>query len=237
MSPQSPSIQSFFQPGESSTQQLTSLPSSNGDGFTTKEVESTFNSKLHEWTPRGHYEDTEIGSLSPGPGYVTFMGRVVNFYDQQTPSKKPQAAKGCLKTIVKDDSGALMVHCEHTQFASTTNSVQVKLWYAKVEYPLRLGQLVSVWTPHISNADSGSLTLQRASLVTSVFPERDNSCYFLVQEDSDEGTLCKSPLGYKDGKQLAGLLTLKSFKEGGHEVAEAKVLVCVKSIGAKKRCR
>ena len=73
--------------------------------------------------------------------------------------------------------------------------------------------------------------------MTSIFPERDNSCYFLVQEKSDEGVLCKTPLGYKDGKQLNGLITLKNFVDGGHEVAAAKILVCVKSIGGRKKCR
>ena len=81
------------------------------------------------------------------------------------------------------------------------------------------------------------MTLQHTSLVTSIFPERDNSCYFLVQEKGDEGVLCKTPLGYKDGKQLGGLITLKNFVDGGHEVAVGKVLVCVKSIGGRKRCK
>jgi len=37
------------------------------------------------------------------------MGRIVNFYDQTTTSKMPKAAKGCLKMIMKDDTGALTV--------------------------------------------------------------------------------------------------------------------------------
>lgn len=97
--------------------------------------------------------------------------------------------------------------------------------------------LVSIWTPHISKAESSSPTLQAASLVTSIFPERDDSCYFMVQEQSDEGVLCKTPLGYRDGKQLDGLLTLKNYVDGGHEVPSCKVLVCVKSIGARKTCK
>ena len=114
---------------------------------------------------------------------------------------------------------------------------QVKLWYAKIDYHLRLGQLVTIWTPHISNAESNSLIMQHASLVTSIFPERDNSCYFLVQEKSDDGILCKTPLGYKNGKQLDGLFTLKNFMDGGHEAAVGRVLVCIKSIGVRKKCR
>ena len=37
------------------------------------------------------------------------MGRIVNFYDQAMNSKMPQAAKGCLKIVVKDDTGAFGV--------------------------------------------------------------------------------------------------------------------------------
>ena len=118
----------------------------------------------------------------------------------------------------------------------TERHLQVKLHYAKVDYALRLGHLVSIWTPHISNADSTSLVVQEASLITSIFPERDNSCYLMVQENNDEGVFCKTPLGHRDGKQLAGLITLKNYTEGGHEVREAKVLVCVKSIGGRKKC-
>ena len=74
--------------------------------------------------------------------------------------------------------------------------------------------------------------------MTSIFPEKDNSCYFVVEggEKGDDGTLCKIPLGYCDGKQLSGLMTLKSFIEGGADVFNAKVLVCVKSIGGRKTC-
>ena len=58
----------------------------------------------------------------------------------------------------------------------------------------------------------------------------------MVQEQSDEGVMCKNQLGYRDGKQLDGLMTLKGFIEGGHEVADGKILVCVKSIGGRKKC-
>ena len=111
MSPQFPSIQSFFQPEISPTKKpaIANPPSECGDGFTAEEVEATLQPRLHSWQPRGSYENVEIGSLVPGPGCVALMGRVVNFYDQATPSKAPQAAKGCLKVIVKDDSGAIMV--------------------------------------------------------------------------------------------------------------------------------
>ena len=113
---------------------------------------------------------------------------------------------------------------------------QVKLWYDKMDYKVRLGSLVSIWTPHISHADNTSMVGRASSLVTSIFPEKDNTCYFMVQEESDEGTLCKAPLRYREGKQLPGLMTLKSFLDGGAEVLGAKILVCVKSIGGRKTC-
>lgn len=106
-----------------------------------------------------------------------------------------------------------------------------------MDYKIRLGQLVSIWTVHISNADTSYMAGQASTLMTSIFPENDNSSYFLVQEQSDDGTLCKAPLGYREGKQLPGLMTLKSFIEGGAEALHAKILVCVKSNGGRKTCR
>lgn len=105
-----------------------------------------------------------------------------------------------------------------------------------MDYKIRLGQLVSIWTVHISNADTSYIAGQASTLMTSIFPENDNTSYFLVQQ-SDDGTLCKAPLGYRKGKQLPGLMTLKSFIEGGAEALHAKVLVCVKSNGGRKTCR
>ena len=43
------------------------------------------------------------------------------------------------------------------------------------------------------------------------------------------------PLGYQSEKSLKDLMTLKRFITGETEGASAKVLVCVKSIGAKKK--
>lgn len=57
----------------------------------------------------------------------------------------------------------------------------------------------------------------------------------MVHENSDQQTLCRTPLGYREGQQLGGLMTLKSFVEGGYDVSDGKILVVVKSIGAKKK--
>ena len=112
MPPQFPSIQSFFQPeiAPAKNKASTNPTTVPGDGFTAAEVEATMHpTTLHKWEPRGTYHDAEIDSLSPGPRCVALMGRVVNFYDLQTPSKRPQAAKGCLKLAVKDDTGVIDV--------------------------------------------------------------------------------------------------------------------------------
>ena len=245
MAPQIPSIQSFFQPEVPSarkTQKPAAPPqlSDTGDGFTSSEIEAALHPTLHKWQPRTTYNETNISDLGAGPGCVTLMGRIVNLHNIATPSKMPKAAQGCFKLIVKDDTGAFAVSTRPLNPTSfelpASRYEQVKLWYAKVDYNLHLGSLVSIWTPHVSKADSNSLAVRDASLVTSIFPERDNSCYFMVQEQSDEGVMCKTPLGYRDGRQLDGLVTLKSFIEGGDELPDAKILVCVKSIGARKKC-
>lgn len=113
MPQQFPSIQSFFQPEVSPAKRdkASSPPRAAGDGFTAEEVDVTFSPpSLPQWQPRGTYKDVDIETLIPGPGCVTIMGRVVNFFVLGTPSKAPHAAKGCLKMVVKDDTGALVVN-------------------------------------------------------------------------------------------------------------------------------
>jgi hypothetical protein len=115
MAPQFPSIQSFFsatKPNISVPKRATSdaCPSS-GDGFTDAEVQAVLQPTIDKnWLPDQEYEELDIAALTPGPGCVTFQGRVANFFNQATPSKKPRAAKGCVKIIVKDDTGAITVY-------------------------------------------------------------------------------------------------------------------------------
>ena len=128
-----------------------------------------------------------------------------------------------------------VVHTHH----SLTNLQQVKLWYLKVDYQLRLGQLVSIWTTLISSAEpskSVSINIQNAPCTIDIFPERDSSCYFMLRADKDDETFSKTPFGYSRDKQLPGLMTLAGFVEGGHDTPTAKVLACVKSVGGRKKC-
>ena len=107
---QGPSIQSYFDTKSSHQRGIRSrIVDSTNDGFTKEELESALYPPPQRWQPQAEYQDVDIISLTPGPGCVAIMGRIVNFYDMATPSKMPHAAKGCLKIIVKDDTGSLVV--------------------------------------------------------------------------------------------------------------------------------
>jgi hypothetical protein len=118
MAPQFPSIQSFFKSSKPGTTQAYAQPNAPdqpkskepGDGFTEAEVDTVLHPVIDQsWVSAQEYEEFEIANLIPGPKCVSFQGRVANFYNQNTPSKRPRAAKGCVKIIVKDGSGALTV--------------------------------------------------------------------------------------------------------------------------------
>ena len=108
---------------------------------------------------------------------------------------------------------------------------KVRLTYARVQYELRIGQLVTVWATNVTNGDRGMFPCMSAPLFVRIFPERDKSCHVhVIQDETESKTLCKMPLNND-----IGLMALKSFVQGGFEVAEAKVLVIVKSISARKK--
>jgi hypothetical protein len=149
------------------------------------------------------------------------MGRVVNFYNVAKPSKQHKAAQGYIKIMLADDTGVLTV----------------RLWYANTVHKIRLGQLVTVWTVHVSlSSEHNSLAPSTAPLFTSIFPEGERNCWFMVHKNSDDGTQFRRPFNCAKEKALPGLMTLKSFTDGGYDVEDCKLLVCVKSIGARKRC-
>lgn len=149
-------------------------------------------------------------------------GRVVNFYDVAKPSKRHRAAQGYIRIMLADDTGVLTV----------------RLWYANVEYKLRLGHLITVWTVHVSSSSEyNSLAPNSAPLFTTIFPEGERHCHLMVHEDSDDGRQFRQPYSCNDLGALPDLMTLKNFTDGGYDVDEPKLLVCVKSIGARKRCK
>lgn len=207
-----------------------------GDGFTAAEIDAALHPTLAQtWqpSPTTKYDDLEISEIAPGPRCITFMGRIANVFDIANAARMPRTAKGCLRIVIKDDSGAVTVRRHMTSslyFRLTEHDIQARLWYSKVEYKLRLGQLVTVWATHVSADTRSGLT---TALTVSLFPEADHSCY--LKCDDDDGTLCKIPLGCVDDGCPTNLMTFENFINCGHEVLDAKVLMLVKSIGARKK--
>lgn len=176
-----------------------------------------------DWKPAVSYEEVSIGSLQPGPQYIKFMGRVVNLYDAPKPSNRPKTAQGYVKVTVADDTGAMAV----------------RLWYADIRWnsQLSLGMLVTIWTVHVSHGSSESLGLapRAAPLFTSIFPEGDKHCHFMIHERSDHENMFKQPFIGR-ASAVPGLMTLKTLLDGGSDVYGCKVMVCVKYIGSRTSC-
>ncbi|KAL8905912.1 MAG: hypothetical protein Q9207_002349 [Kuettlingeria erythrocarpa] len=201
-------------------------PAKVGDGSTSGEANEVGPPTLHPWEPREQYKNIQISKLVPCLGRVCLLGRVVNLYEPPPPNNMPATAKGCFKLHIRDDSGTLMV----------------RLWFAEVDYQLRLGQLVSVWTTqttrisHVDFPEGNHSMAQAISSTTTIFPERDKNSCIMVEESLTEEKVFKEPIGYRSDEQLQGLVTLKHFVNGGHESPNVKLLVCVKSVGGRKRC-
>jgi hypothetical protein len=110
-----------------------------------------------------------------------------------------------------------------------------------MQYNFRLGQLVSIWTTHTSHGDPNSASVSQASWFTSISPERDRNCHIMIQEHSDSGVQYKLPLGYGKGQgdghndQFPELMTLGNFTNGGHDVPQFCLLLCVKGVSPRKK--
>ncbi|KAK7718237.1 hypothetical protein SLS57_006113 [Botryosphaeria dothidea] len=257
MPSQSASIQSYFSPQPSpvksrpSTQAASSSSSSHtathsdateatdmsdnvfipGDGFTADEMASSPEALplTGPFTPPHGipYKEVKLSPLGPTDQSVTFIGRIVNIYAPKL-QRAPKSAKGCLRCTVSDGED-LVTDCHLTH-----SHVQIRLWHGNVTYPLRIGSLITVWTTHITLSEHESISPSSVPLYTSIFPERDRNCHLQIHEDTPENDLrCRKPLNSSDG-DIQGLMTLSSFAAGGWEVPNAKVLVCVKSVGARK---
>lgn len=119
---------------------------------------------------------------------------------------------------------------------------KINLWYAETIYDLGLGSLLTIWTTHISSPSAAAAAVEgirAATLMTSVFPEGDASCHVHIVDQADtERAIYNTPLGYVSGRPLLGLISLKAFLEdGGDEMLNAKILVCVHSIGTISTCQ
>jgi hypothetical protein len=114
---------------------------------------------------------------------------------------------------------------------------KIKLYFARNPYPLKLGQLLSIWTVFISDTTKMD-TPQIPSVIVhaNLFPGRVTSDHVMIHTNASGDGICRTPLEYRKGQPLPGLMTLDSYLSSGHDgVTGAKILVCVKSIGGKKK--
>lgn len=220
MGPQNASIQSFFPPSSSPSAPLHPSSSARGDGFTTDEIKLALACPPPQlWKPTEDYERFTIGDLQSGPRYVTFSGRIANLNDSSKSGHLSRAAKGSVKLIVVDATG----------------SITVRLCYSKYAFDLRLGQLVTIWATRVSNKDHGNLMASSVPLFINMFPEREKISHLEVVDGAEDCTQHRTPAGIVgcfDGQKL---MTLRSYVEGGWEVNGAKIIVLIKSIGARKK--
>ncbi|EKG15606.1 hypothetical protein MPH_07041 [Macrophomina phaseolina MS6] len=195
-----------------------------GDGFTAREIANSPGTQpvTGPFTPLHGipYQEVSLLNLSPTDFSVTFTGRIVNIY-AAIMRRAPKIAKGCLRCTVSDGEGA----------------VTVRVWHGKVAFPLRIGSLITVWTTHITLPEHNGVSPSSVSLYTSIFPERDRACHLQIHDDSADNDLrCRKPLG-ASGHEEQRFMTLATFAAGGWEAPDAKLLVCVKSVGARKTGR
>ena len=119
-------------------------------------------------------------------------------------------------------------------FLTFSNSSQVKLYYHKTTYNLHLGQLCTIWTAFIAASSQAGFQTMSTVLMTSISPERDNSSYCMLHALHENMSICRMPLNYHLGGPLDKHFTLASFISGNHEIEGVRLIVCVKSIGARK---
>ncbi|KAF5874832.1 putative myo-inositol-1-phosphate synthase protein [Botrytis fragariae] len=192
-----------------------------GDGFTEEELHEAMDPLAQKWNPSREYESMTVGELIPGPKAVTFIGRVVSFATIIGKSAKQPRARGWHYVGVRGEGGV----------------VSIKLYFANQSYPLKLGQLLSIWTAFISDTSKADGASTAGILVcANLFPGRNTSDHLMIHTHSGAADVCRIPLGYVKGEPLPGLMTLEAYLNGGYDgVLDVKLLVCVKSIGAKKK--
>ncbi|KAE9375339.1 hypothetical protein N431DRAFT_542887 [Stipitochalara longipes BDJ] len=220
-----PSIQTFYKPEVRlpANPIQTPSPTKPGDGFTEEELSDALDPLHKKWNPEREYEEFGISQLAPGPRAVTFVGRVVNVKTIVGVDKKQPKAKGFHALVLRDDEAA----------------VSIKLYFANTPYPLKLGHLLSIWTAFISDTSKTDIPKIPGVLVyANLFPGRVTSDHVMIHTNaSSSDGICRTPLEYKRGQPLPGLMTLNSYLSSGHDgvTGGAKILVCVKSIGGKKK--
>lgn len=100
---------------------------------------------------------------------------------------------------------------------------------------MKLGLLVSIWTPFISRTHvAEAFLMPNTKLSTSIFPGRDPTVHLILHQHSDAGGSCRAPLLFHSGYPLPGLVSVQTLLEVIDDLPESRVLVFVKSIGSEK---
>ncbi|KAK1754533.1 hypothetical protein QBC47DRAFT_219783 [Echria macrotheca] len=229
MVPPNHSIQHFYQKTTSTSQ----TPGHNAQGenaaFTPAEIEAARRPATETWKPKGTYETVNINQLQLGNSRkFRFQGRIVNFCHARDGSRRGNTLPQDFHfLIVKDNTGV----------------VAVRLLATNTDYEcVELGKLVTIWAAAVLEYQANApIRAPRVSMLVPVFPTQQSpSCIKFRRErpGSDDLSLCRLPLDYNPNNpslQIPGLMNLKAYLNSGHEgVPEAKVLVCVSSIGPRK---
>ncbi|KAI1806829.1 hypothetical protein F4811DRAFT_104753 [Daldinia bambusicola] len=222
MSAISHSIQAFYHREDQSGPEKGHTDAANsriiGDGFTSSEVEAVTDPLSQPWTPPRSYERCPISLLQTGPFNYEISGRIVNF------SSNPQE-QGYYFLVVSDGSGA----------------IAVKLYYGKTsDYQLLFGQRVTVWATFIANTTQGSSgSIPFCASSTKIYPGRNIATHIAFHKDSlnsDGHRILRCPLdcNLSDYTYLPSLVALKAYLSTGYDMAEGKILVCVRSVGPRR---
>ena len=105
-----------------------------------------------------------------------------------------------------------------------------------------LGSSLTIWTTHVHPTASISkmletLVAQPASLVISIFPERDTGCQVQVHDKEEVNTASCNPSDTIGCNLLINLISIDTFaNDGREEMADAQLLVCVTAIGQPSAC-
>lgn len=121
--------------------------------------------------------------------------------------------------------------------------MQVRLLATGTDYEsIELGKLVTIWAATVAEySPNAPIRAPFVSVLVPVYPSQQSASCIKFHRESPESqdlSLCRFPIDYDPNNpslQIPGLMTLKAYLNSGHEgVPDAKVVVCVSSIGPRK---
>ncbi|KAL0942513.1 uncharacterized protein CTRU02_200399 [Colletotrichum truncatum] len=221
------SIQAFYE-REVATLSSTEPPSirqPQDNGFTQAEIEARTNPLGRSWAPSVEYQELDIAHIQPGPALIRFTGRIINYAPSFLDSKNIYSRPAHL-LIVKDDTGAVAVKLMPIGIPASC---------------ILIGQLVTVWASWAgTEATSNQGSIPFVMMHTPINPADVGTKQFIqfVSETPATQSLCRTPMECEPNKlnssPLPGLMTLGQYLKTGHDTCGARILVSIKSIGARK---